>query len=211
MLYVAGRHQQSVDSLPCFRVERWDTVIVPRNGVDNSVVVVPGDAPSRMTRRYSTIPHSMASLCLRHVVRPSRIIPPRPLSFRRFTSSPYTPEPTSNFRRAAYGALFALTAAVGVVYYFDSRAAIHRYLITPLIRNTLDPESAHKLAVNVLENGLGPRDMLPDDDRLEMEVKVQCLINRNRRFMVFSSGVEHYQTPLVSQLDLTKTVEQLMV
>jgi dihydroorotate dehydrogenase len=110
----------------------------------------------------------MASLRL--VVRPSRIIRPPPLSFRSFTSA-YAPKPTSTFRRAAYGTLFAFTAAVGVVYYVDSRAAIHRYLITPLIRNALDPESAHKLAVSILENGLGPRDMLPDDERLETEVK----------------------------------------
>ena len=110
----------------------------------------------------------MASL--RFVVRPSRIIRPPPLSFRSFTSA-YAPEPISTFRRAAYGTLFALSAAVGVVYYVDSRAAIHRYLITPLIRNVLDPESAHMLAVSVLENGLGPRDMLPDDERLETEVK----------------------------------------
>jgi dihydroorotate dehydrogenase len=97
-----------------------------------------------------------------------------PLSFRSFTSasthSVSASKPTSTLRRAAYGTLFALTAGVGVVYYFDSRAAIHRYLITPLVRNMLDPESAHKLAVSVLENGLGPRDMLPDDERLETEV-----------------------------------------
>jgi dihydroorotate dehydrogenase len=110
----------------------------------------------------------MASLRL--VVHTSRNIRPPPLSFRSLTSA-YTPEPTSTFRRAAYGTLFALTAAVGVVYYVDSRAAIHRYLITPLIRNAINPESAHKLAVSVLENGLGPRDMLPDDERLETEVK----------------------------------------
>ena len=154
----------------------------------------------------------MASLRL--VVRPRRIIRPPPLSFRRFTSA-YAPEPTFTFRRAAYGTLFALTAAVGVVYYVDSRAAIHRYLITPLIRNALDPESAHKLAVSVLENGLSPRDMFPDDERLETEVKAhQCralLIKKSDAFIVFSSGVERYQTPSVSQLDLTKTVEQLMV
>jgi dihydroorotate dehydrogenase len=111
---------------------------------------------------------------LRLVVRPSRIrLPP---AFRNFTSaSSPASGPTTTFRRAAYGTLFALTAGVGVVYYFDSRAAIHRYLITPLIRNVLDPESAHKLAVGVLENGLGPRDMLPDDERLKMEVRaIRC-------------------------------------
>jgi dihydroorotate dehydrogenase len=116
----------------------------------------------------------MASLRLRLVIRPSRITRPT-LSFRSFTSSAYATELTSTFRRATYGTLFALTAVVGVVYYVDSRAAIHRYLITPLIRNALDPESAHKLAVSVLENGLGPRDMLPDDERLETEVKGRAL------------------------------------
>lgn len=105
-----------------------------------------------------------------------RIIRPPPLSFRSFTSA-YAPEPTFTFRRAAYGTLFTLTVAVGVVYYVDSRAAIHRYLITPLIRNALDPESAHKLAVSVLENGLGPRDMHPDDDRLETELWGRTLSN----------------------------------
>ena len=113
-------------------------------------------------------------MSLRLVVRPSRIIRHPPLSFRSLTTastSAYASEPTSTFRRAAYGTLFALTATVGVVYYLDSRAAIHRHLITPLIRNVLDPESAHKLAVSVLENGLSPRDMLPDDERLKTEVK----------------------------------------
>jgi dihydroorotate dehydrogenase len=129
----------------------------------------------------------MASLRLRLVVRPSRIIR-LPLPFRSFTSSAYATESTSTFRRAAYGTLFALTAAVGVVYYVDSRAAIHRYLITPLIRNALDPESAHKLAVSVLENGLGPRDMLADDERLETEVKAYlypCTINRKSKHYGF--------------------------
>ena len=105
-------------------------------------------------------------LSLRLPVRRIRV---SPLSLRRsFTT---TSKSISTFRRTAYITLFTLTAGVGVVYYFDSRAAIHRYLIAPLIRNAFDPESSHKLAVSVLENGLGPRDMLPDDERLETEVK----------------------------------------
>ncbi len=111
----------------------------------------------------------MASLRL--VISPSRIRLP-PLPFRSVTSASTSASASiSTFRRATYGTLFALTAGIGLVYYLDSRAAIHRYLITPLIRNVLDPESAHKLAVSILENGLGPRDMLPDDERLETEVK----------------------------------------
>lgn len=98
-------------------------------------------------------------------------------SFRTFTSAS---EPTSSFRRAAYVTLFALTAGVGVVYYFDSRAAIHRYLIAPVIRNVLDPESSHKLAVGILESGLGPRDMLPDDERLKTEVEGPSVVLSTR-------------------------------
>ena len=172
MLYVGGRHQQSGDSLLCSALK--DGIIVPRNGVGTLLAVLLswGTGGRRVGQLGLTVLvlYCTAMASLRLVVRPSRIIRLPPLSFRRFASA-YAPEPTSTFRRAAYGTLFALTAAVGVVYYFDSRAAIHRHLITPLIRNALDPESAHKLAVSVLENGLGPRDMLPDDERLETEVK----------------------------------------
>jgi hypothetical protein len=87
---------------------------------------------------------------------------------RNFAS---TTEPTSRTRTSVYVTLFALTAGVGAVYYLDSRSAVHRYLITPFIRHALDPETGHKLAVSVLESGLGPWDMLPDDERLKTEVK----------------------------------------
>src|SRR5712671_1773038 len=98
---------------------------------------------------------------------PRRIIRLPILSQRNFTSASKS---TPSFQRAAYLTLFALTAGVGGVYYFDSRAAIHRYLIAPAIRNLLDPESGHKLAVSALENGFGPRDILSDDERLKTEV-----------------------------------------
>ncbi|KAH9022058.1 Dihydroorotate dehydrogenase-domain-containing protein [Lactarius deliciosus] len=80
----------------------------------------------------------------------SRRIPVKPsLSSRSFAS---TTEPTSRIRTSAYVTLFALTAGVSAVYYLDSRAAVHRYLITPIIRHALDPETGHKLAVGVLES-----------------------------------------------------------
>ena len=56
-------------------------------------------------------------------------------------------------------------------HFLYPRAAVHHYLITLIIRHALDPETGHKLAVNVLESGLGPRDMLSDDERLKREVK----------------------------------------
>jgi dihydroorotate dehydrogenase len=105
---------------------------------------------------------------------------------RSFTSAI---ESASPYRRAACLTLFALTASLGTVYYFDSRAAIHRYLIAPVIRHALDPESSHKLAVSVLENSLGPRDMLTDDERLKTEVK-----------RVYTAYTAHHLTPSSSAL-----------
>ncbi|KAH9019983.1 hypothetical protein EDB85DRAFT_2006539 [Lactarius pseudohatsudake] len=105
----------------------------------------------------------------------SRRIPVKPShSSRSFAS---TTEPTSRIRTSAYVTLFALTAGVSAVYYLDSRAAVHRYLITPIIRHALDPETGHKLAVGVLESGLSPRDMFLDDERLKTELWGQSLSN----------------------------------
>jgi hypothetical protein len=132
-----------------------------------------------------------------------------PCSSRSFTSAV---EYASPFRRAAYLTLFALTASLGTVYYFDSRAAIHRYLVAPVIRHALDPESSHKLAVSVLESGLGPRDMLTDDERLKTEVKcVYTAYNLPFDTFILSSGVRHCQILLVSQLGLIRTDGQSMV
>ncbi|KAF8266125.1 hypothetical protein EI94DRAFT_1787089 [Lactarius quietus] len=109
----------------------------------------------------------MASLRL--IPRTIRVIHPH--SSRNFASTP------SRTRTSAYVALFALTAGIGAIYYLDSRAAVHRYLITPIIRHALDPETGHKLAVGVLESGLGPRDMFTDDERLKTELWGQRLSN----------------------------------
>ncbi|KAI5117302.1 hypothetical protein M0805_008566 [Coniferiporia weirii] len=68
------------------------------------------------------------------------------------------------------GTLFA-------IYYFDSRSAIHRYFITPLLRHALDPETSHKVAVKVLRSGLAPKDMGVDDERLSTELWGEKLSN----------------------------------
>jgi dihydroorotate dehydrogenase len=105
----------------------------------------------------------MASLRL--IQRTTRV--KQPYASRNFASTT-----ASLARTSAYVAVFTFTAGLGAVYYSDSRAAVHRYLITPIIRHALDPETGHKLAVSLLESGLGPRDMFHDDERLKTEVKI---------------------------------------
>lgn len=43
-------------------------------------------------------------------------------------------------------------------------------MIPPLIRAGFDAETAHRIAVNVLASGLGPRDVLGNDEKLETEL-----------------------------------------
>jgi len=107
---------------------------------------------------------------LRHRSAPAfRTVPIRQAS----TSS----APSATGRTALYGTLFAVSAGLFSVYYFDSRSAIHRYVFTPVLRYTFDAETSHKFAVKVLRSGLGPRDPLPDDERLQCEFLDQKLHN----------------------------------
>ncbi|KAJ7504444.1 Dihydroorotate dehydrogenase-domain-containing protein [Mycena galericulata] len=81
------------------------------------------------------------------------------------TSPPRTP-----IRTGLYGTVFVLSAGLFAIYYLDARSAIHRYVFAPLLRYALDAETGHKVAVQVLKSGLGPRDPVEDDARLKSEL-----------------------------------------
>ncbi|KAI6126072.1 hypothetical protein EDD16DRAFT_1690747 [Pisolithus croceorrhizus] len=76
----------------------------------------------------------------------------------------------STLRTTSYTILFAVSAGLFAAYYFDARSAIHRYVLTPVLRYTFDAETGHKIAVKVLRSGLGPRDIVKDDDVLRSEI-----------------------------------------
>lgn len=76
-------------------------------------------------------------------------------------------------RRTLTASIALVSGTLFAAYYLDSRSALHRYVITPIMRHTLDPETAHKLAVKVLRTGWGPQDRGTDDVRLETKV-CQC-------------------------------------
>ena len=106
----------------------------------------------------------------------TRAIPRRHAS----TGSSLTSSP---LRTGLYAPVFTLATGVFAVYYFDSRSAIHRYFLTPLLRYSLDAETGHKFAVRVLRSGLGPRDTQIDDERLKVEVRLNSLLFRDYHFM----------------------------
>ncbi|KAI0030190.1 hypothetical protein K488DRAFT_25632, partial [Vararia minispora EC-137] len=67
-------------------------------------------------------------------------------------------------------ALALVSTGLFAVYYFDSRSALHRYVLTPALRTAFDPETAHRIAVRALGSGIAPCDMLPDNDVLQTEL-----------------------------------------
>ncbi|KAI0351925.1 dihydroorotate dehydrogenase [Trametes cingulata] len=99
-----------------------------------------------------------------------RPIPPPVLASRRAASNAAQQPARSYARTAAYASVLVVSTGLFAVYYFDCRAALHKYIVTPVIRYTLDPEAGHRLAVRVLASGLAPSDQLPDDDVLKVEL-----------------------------------------
>ncbi|KAG6866558.1 hypothetical protein C0991_002043 [Blastosporella zonata] len=98
--------------------------------------------------------------------RGPRLAPSLPYRSHRSLSTAL-PRPT--LKTGLFATAFVLSTGLFAVYYFDARSALHRYILNPALRNALDAESSHKLAVKVLKSGLGPRDPCSDDSRLKAE------------------------------------------
>jgi len=97
---------------------------------------------------------------------------PRILAYRSLATTISAPPPTpaGRLRNVLVGSLALTTTGLLAIYYFDSRAALHRYVIGPVLRNVLDAEQSHKFALRVLRSGWAPRDMGVDDELLRAEV-----------------------------------------
>ncbi|TDL23872.1 hypothetical protein BD410DRAFT_786540 [Rickenella mellea] len=108
-------------------------------------------------------------MALRLSSRLHRSLAQRPPLSRGVVNSQPTASPNS-LRTGIFTTVALVSGGLFAVYYFDARSALHRYFVTPLIRYGLDPETGHKVAVKVLRSGLAPRDHLPDDERLKVEI-----------------------------------------
>ncbi|KAG9296625.1 hypothetical protein G9A89_002896 [Geosiphon pyriformis] len=115
---------------------------------------------------FSTTPQIQRQLCSPNLFLTHIGLSTRLLSTKTQQSRPITTK-LRNFLLGTTGILFT---TLFIDYYFDSRAAVHKYVITPLLRATIDVEQAHKLAIWTAKWGLTPRDRLPDDERLAVEV-----------------------------------------
>lgn len=141
---------------------------------------------------------------------------PNALVTSPYTTTSASPRTSGSILKQAATAVTVLVGgSLFAVYYFDSRSAIHRYFFTPLIRNVLDPEVAHKVAVKVLKSGLAPRDMGVDDERLSTEVSLNLVLIANSSHfnhkLIYSFGKKNFQIRLVWQPVSIRTVKLLMV
>lgn len=68
--------------------------------------------------------------------------------------------------------LFAgIVGASAFTYYaFDARAGFHEYVLCPLLRATLDAETAHKLGIELMKYGVAPK-LRGEDAKLELELE----------------------------------------
>ena len=145
------------------------------------------------------------SLFISRSLLQSRIPGRRSLSFSARSSEKF-------IKTSTYTTVLAFSAGIFAVYYFDARSALHRYVLTPALRNLFDPETGHKLAVKALKTGLSPKDPVADDPRLKSEVRyhsvnIRCIQSSFRS----SSGVKTCPIRLVLQQVLTRTERPSMV
>lgn len=104
----------------------------------------------------------------RSATRPN--LPLKRIHQSRLASSSTAP-PKFNTLRNTVGLVTLVGAGTFLTaYYLDTRSAIHRYVVPPLLRATLDSEDAHRFAVRALGLGLGPRDAVKDDESLATEL-----------------------------------------
>ncbi|CAE6526159.1 unnamed protein product [Rhizoctonia solani] len=76
----------------------------------------------------------------------------------------------SGLGSALKASALVLGTGLFIAYYYDSRSAIHRWVIPPLMRATLDPEAAHRLALRVLGTQLAPTDHGVNDQVLKCKL-----------------------------------------
>lgn len=77
---------------------------------------------------------------------------------------------SSTLRNTLSAVALIVSGTAVTAYYLDSRSALHRYAIPPLLRASLDAEQAHRFAVNALASGLAPKDLFSDDASLQTEI-----------------------------------------
>ncbi|KAK9455536.1 Dihydroorotate dehydrogenase-domain-containing protein [Dipodascopsis uninucleata] len=93
---------------------------------------------------------------------------PFQLSRRTF----FTKKKAAPVRNFAINTILIVGLAAGAYYATDSRSAIHRYFIVPLLRWTTDAETAHRFAIEAMKAGVYPVDRSDKqtDPALEVEV-----------------------------------------
>lgn len=92
------------------------------------------------------------------------------LQQRTLFTSRKTPTPVRNF---FINTALLVGIGAGVYYATDARSAFLRYIVVPTIRWTMDAETAHRLAIDLMKAGISPVDRSKDAEDPDLEVKVR--------------------------------------
>lgn len=82
-------------------------------------------------------------------------------STRSLTSKPVLVK--SSFGFLKWSAVF-VGASAFALYSFDSRSAIHQYVALPILRLLTDAEDSHRIGIEILANGLSPKQQQLDSE-----------------------------------------------
>lgn len=98
--------------------------------------------------RPFTVTRLMAAL--RQAAQRTLFRPPKSHYSSRNLFSKATSAPRSPIATDLYATALVVSTGLFAVYYFDARSGIHRYVIMPVLRHTVDAETSHQIAVKVL-------------------------------------------------------------
>ncbi|GAA5907522.1 hypothetical protein JCM8208_001403 [Rhodotorula glutinis] len=103
---------------------------------------------------------------------PSPPKPPAPPAVPSLPSRPSGPGFGKRLRSLLLSSALFLGTGAFLVYAYDSRAGVHRWIVQPVFMALTkdDPELAHEIAVKLLSQNMGPVDCGTDDERLSLEV-----------------------------------------
>lgn len=87
----------------------------------------------------------------------------RPLNRAIHSSPKYTYSKSSFTGFLKWSAIFAGATAFAF-YTVDSRSAIHQYIALPILRLCTDAETSHRLGIEILANGLSPKQRQEDNE-----------------------------------------------
>ena len=104
------------------------------------------------------------------------------------TTAKQPPSFSTKTRNFVLGTASIFATVLFLDYYFDSRAAIHKYFLMPVLRGVIDAEDAHRLAIWSAKWGLSASDRVISYN-ISQNLILSCLVSRISDYIIQHSIV----------------------